>query len=102
MGSVCARRRSAPPADEQEEWLLIQPRIRRPMFQAAAQRVIHLLALRKLWHRLGQFLASQEGKASPRRSLLQATWAQLGSKLNQNKQLFRHLFRQNGVLKYRQ
>lgn len=105
MGSVCSRRQStarqaAAQEAEQTEWLLIPP-ARRHSLQRAARRVLDLLRLRKLWHRLGQWL-SRASKTRPSTvCAIQAVFAELGRLFQKRKRLTDHVVRVRGRLRYR-
>jgi hypothetical protein len=102
MGSLCSRRRSAQPDVllEQEGWLLIPP-VSRPTFKTAVRRVITLLAIRKMWSEQGKQLHQEEAMDSRPRRLRQKRWSKIGILLQRRKQLFDHVVRQNGKLKYK-
>ena len=102
MGSVCSRRRSAQPdvPVEQEDWLLIPP-VSRPTFKTAVRRVIALLAIRKEWSQRGKQLHQEEARDSRPRRLRQKRWAKIGILLQRRKDLFDHVVRRDGILKYR-
>ena len=106
MGSVCSRRRSAQPdvlveqTTGQEGWLLIPP-VPRPTFKAAARRIIALLAIRKQWSSKGRHLHLEAAMDSRSKRLRQKQWAKIAFLLQKRKDLFDHVVRVSGKLKYR-
>jgi hypothetical protein len=84
----------------EEDWLLIPP-VSRPTFKTAVRRVIALLALRKEWSQLGKQLHQDEARDSRPRRFKQKRWAKIGILMQRRKDLFDHVVRQKGNLKYR-
>jgi hypothetical protein len=105
MGALCARRQPQPNTEVptqtgEDEWLVIQPD-RNRRFKKAVKKVIRLLAIRKMWGRLGRWLASEAGRKSPHNADLKLVWHQTSSVCQRNSGLFQHLTRIKGLLKHK-
>ena len=72
----------------------------RKRFQRAIKRVKNLLALRKLWSRLGAWLNVSSFRQHPSRKAVAWTFAYLGKIVRPVAPLFNHLVRRRGRLQY--
>ncbi len=72
----------------------------RKRFQRAIKRVKNLLALRKLWSRLGAWLNVSSFRQHPSRKSVAWTFAYLGKIVRPVAPLFNHLVRRRGRLQY--
>ena len=104
MGAFCSRRHQPTQAQNQEdEWILIQNwnPARRQKWKPAIRTVIRMLTRRRIWSQLGKWLKKPGSHQATYRPVLASFWHAEGRQLEQYSDLFSHLVRKDGVLKYK-
>ena len=82
MGSFCSRRQATNHQEiAAEEWILIPANQNGPGLQKTIRKVIRILRIRRIWAKLGRWLAVKSNQKSPLRNSLKEVWAQLGQRV---------------------
>ena len=90
--------------ENDEDWDLVQQAdlVLTRKFRAAVKKIINMLALRRIWSRVGRWLGSEASVNNKIRPILSQFWIKTRhSRIEKYSELFSHLQRRGGKLVYK-
>ncbi len=97
VASACRRSAATTAADGEADWLIthiatiVDTRsLATKRVQRAVRKVLDLLRLRKVFAKLGRFLANSRNRHITYRVHVASSWSKIGKYLNEHKHIYRH------------